>query len=481
VEDLRRDFYQEGLSQTKNLANEVGSFLLEKNVLALNKAIIEVAQAEDLLSVAILDHQNKIVVPSDSEMVHETMPLLEDISHTETIEGVSIQHGTSSHGTETVAFLADVSFSGVQIGTAYVTLSGQSLQDSTSRYKTRFIFGLVSSLLFLAAILVTKDSLSRRKAKQKIAESRDLMKMGPYLLQKKVAQGGMAELFVASYERQAGFKKIVAVKRVLPHLADNPEFISMFTREARLAALLQHPNVVQTFDFGEIQNTFFISMEYIRGKNLAQIMAKLKKGLTVDMGVFIASNVAGGLNYSHSKKDEKSGKPLEIVHRDISPQNILISFQGEVKISDFGISKAASEVTLTDVGVIKGKLAYLAPEQALGLVADHRSDIYSLGVVFYEMISGQRLHKFATDIQAIRDIPEEEISPIKDVNPEVPEELNRIIMRCLEKKPELRYQSAQELMNDLVVFKQSLSITYDNTFLANFMAKHFKDEQDGFD
>jgi serine/threonine protein kinase len=181
-----------------------------------------------------------------------------------------------------------------------------------------------------------------------------------------------------------------------------------------------------------------------------------------------------GLEYSHSKKDDKSGEALNIVHRDISPQNILISCQGEVKISDFGISKTSSEPSLTHSGVIKGKLAYLSPEQALGQTVNHQADLYALGIVFYEMLSGKRLYKFTSDIEAIRSIPAREIPPITDCRQDVPDALNHIIMKCLEKDKRLRYQSAGELLQDLTALRQDLTNRYGRVNLSDFMRKQFQ-------
>jgi serine/threonine protein kinase len=302
------------------------------------------------------------------------------------------------------------------------------------------------------------------------------VKMGPYTLENRLATGGMAELFVASYERQDGFRRTVAVKRVLPHLADKQEFIKMFIREARLAALLRHPNVVQVSDFGKFANTYFLAMEYIRGKNLAEFTAAVKK-LPIDQAIFIVTSVAMGLQYSHSKKDDKSGEPLAIVHRDISPQNILVSFEGEVKISDYGISKAASEITLTQDGVVKGKLSYLAPEQALGETVDHQADIYALGIVFYEILSGKKMHRFTNAMEALRQISEKKIRPIGELRSDIPDELNRIVMKCLEKDKASRYQNAQELLDDLMAFRNSRNLTYDSTMLSKFMKRHFRQEK----
>jgi len=290
-----------------------------------------------------------------------------------------------------------------------------------------------------------------------------------------VARGGMAELFLADYVREDGFRRKVAIKRIRPHLAENPDFIKMFTREARLAALLQHPNIVQIFDYGNIESAYFIAMEYIDGKNLGEILATFEQGLPVDHGVFIISEICKGLDYSHTKRDDNTGEPLDIVHRDISPQNMLISYQGEVKISDFGISKARSEPSLTQAGVIKGKMAYLSPEQALGGPVDHRTDIYALGLVFYETLTGKRVYRFSSDIEAIRAIPKMEIDPLNHAMPQIPIELNRIVMKCLEKEQDLRYQNASALYADLGAMRRELKITFDASDLGEFMNKNFKE------
>jgi len=392
------------------------------------------------------------------------------------VDGVSIEEGVSANEQKTIGFSKDVTFSGVRIGKAYLMFSKSRLHASATKYGTLYVLGVVSCLLVLLAILVALDRLSAAKALKAEKNLQGLSKIGPYTLEKKLAIGGMAELFVASYDRQDGFQKTVAVKRVLPQFAGNPEFVAMFIREARLAALLGHPNVVQVMDFGKIENTYFLAMEYVRGKNLAEIMAALEKSLSIDQAVFIVSRVAMGLQYSHSKKDEKSGKPLAIVHRDISPQNILVSFLGEVKISDYGISKAISETTLTRAGVIKGKLCYMSPEQILGEPIDLQTDIYSLGVVFYEMLSGERLYQVTGELEAAKTIPEMKVQPIKELNPDVPDELNRIVMKCLEKDKASRYQNGQELVDDLIAFRDSASMPYDSTVLSEFMKRHFRED-----
>ncbi len=474
VKGLKDDFYQVGLERTHNLVAQIGPSLLENDVLSLNMAIGELESSAGLIFCAIVDHQDKIVAHTDARLVNRTLPSLRHESYQGTIEGVSVEEGVSVKNEKTVRFSAPVVYSGVRIGKVYLALSAADLHASLSRYRTVFVFGVVFGLVLLLAILVTMDRLSMARALKAQKAMEGMTRMGPYLLEKKVAQGGMAELFVAGYERQDGFRKTVAVKRVLPHLAENSDFVNMFIREARLAALLQHPNVVQVLDFGKIANVYFIAMEYVRGKNLGEVMAKLQDQMTVDQAVFIASQVAMGLEYSHSKKDHKSGEALNIVHRDISPQNILISFQGEVKISDFGISKTSSEPSLTHSGVIKGKLAYLSPEQALGQTVNHQADLYALGIVFYEMLSGKRLYKFTSDIEAIRSIPEREIPPITDCRQDVPDALNHIIMKCLEKDKRLRYQSAGELLQDMTALRQDLTQRYDRVNLSDFMRKQFQ-------
>jgi serine/threonine protein kinase len=325
-----------------------------------------------------------------------------------------------------------------------------------------------AGILFLVERTLKNRRLAREKAMQ------GMTRIGPYLLRRLIARGGMAELYLADYLREDGFRKTVAVKKVLPHLADNRDFIDMFIREARLAALLQHPNVVQIADFGKIQNAYFIAMEYVHGKNLAEIMGFLKKGLAVEMAVFLILKVSNGLHYSHARKDDRTGKPLSIIHRDISPQNILISMNGEVKLSDFGISKATSEPSLTQAGVIKGKLSYLSPEQAMGQELNHQVDIYALGLVFYEILTGSRLYRFTSDLEAIRTIPQMTIAPIITKRPDIPQKLNDIVMKCLEKSTVKRYQTAQELHADLSQLKNHLGMTYDASDLALFMRTNFE-------
>ncbi len=274
---------------------------------------------------------------------------------------------------------------------------------------------------------------------------------GPYRLLERVAAGGMAEVFRAKRTGVEGFEKVLAVKRILPHLSDNKEFVEMFIDEAKMVAGLAHPNIVQIFDLGRIEKTYFIAMEYVQGKDLRTILKRAKeKGsrIPLDLSVLVISRVCSALEYAHRNKDE-AGRPLKIVHRDISPQNILISFEGEVKLTDFGIAKATSKASTTDRGALRGKLLYMSPEQASGAPMDRRSDVFSLGVVFYEMITDSKPFLGASEKGILEMVRECRIEPPRARNPRVPETLERLVMKALEKNPEQRYQDASEMYRDL--------------------------------
>lgn len=443
--------------------------LLENDVLALTRETADFSKGAQVLFTAILNHENRIVAHSNDALFNQPYTPLNGREPVETPADTTVEKGRLPDGTLALSFAQGIRFGGVQIGTAIHAVPYSLFRDAQRRFQ------LYQVLLFLfwsiagGAVALVVNHSRKRQATRRLQVSADGNQIGPYRLKEKIAQGGMAQLFVADYEREDGFKRQMAIKMVLPHLAENQDFIKMFIREARLAALLQHPNIVQIFDFGKIQNTYFIAMEYIHGVNLGQIISRLQAPMPTDMAVFIIMCVSLGLDYSHSRKDDESGLALGIVHRDISPQNILISHQGEVKISDFGISKATTEPSFTQAGVIKGKLAYLAPEQALGQAVDHRADIYALGLVFYEILTGKRLYQFDSDIEAIRTIPEMEIPPLKSVRPELAEALSRVVMKCLAKNKAERYADALVLYNDLAQLKVDLQMPYDTSNLARFM------------
>jgi serine/threonine protein kinase len=271
---------------------------------------------------------------------------------------------------------------------------------------------------------------------------------GKYLLFDKIGTGGMAEVFLAKQSGLKGFEKIVAIKRILPHLTQDPEFIGMFINEAKLAALLTHQNIVQIFDLGHVENAYYIAMEYVMGKDLRTVFQRAKslnQPLSVGQALLIIAKVCSGLDYAHRKKDLE-GQDLNVVHRDISPQNILVSYEGEVKLVDFGIAKAASQSSETRTGFLKGKLSYMAPEQAWGKPVDRRTDIFAVGIVLYEMLTGHKLFKGDNDFNTLEKIREAKVEPPPTkLNAQIAPELEAIILKTLAREPEDRFQSAAEL------------------------------------
>lgn len=469
------DFYRQGTSAAADLATKSGPFVLEKDILALNVELRELEQMKNVNFAAILDHENVILAKTGSEIMERKFDPLKNKIPVATTDDTVIIAENSTDKAKVISFLKNITFSSVEIGKVYIALSTDDFYHSLNRTKNLYLSGIFLFTILIFGVMFSLDRATRARILKTKQELESMTRLGPYVLKEKVAQGGMAELFLADYVRGGGFRKKAAIKRILPHLAENKDFINMFTREARVAALLQHPNVVQIFDYGKIEKAYFIAMEFIDGKNLGEILSSLEQGLPADHAIFIIAETCKGLNYSHTRHDDETREPLNIVHRDISPQNILISYQGEVKITDFGISKASSEPSLTQAGVIKGKLAYLSPEQVLGKPVDHRADIYALGLVFHEMLTGKRVYQFDNDFEAIRAIPKMEIEPLTNLAPEVPEELNRIVMKCLEKEQEQRYQSASALYTELAAFKREYKMPFDASDMIVFMKKHFKE------
>ncbi len=275
---------------------------------------------------------------------------------------------------------------------------------------------------------------------------------GQYEILERIASGGMAELYKAKRTGVEGFQKIVAIKKILPHLADDEEFITMFADEAKLAAQLNHPNIIHIYDLGKIQaGGYFIAMEYVDGRDLRAIQKsgrELGAPLPVPLAVYIASKVASALDYAHRRRDAE-GHDLNIVHRDVSPQNILISYEGDIKLCDFGIAKATSKASQTQSGALKGKLQYMSPEQAWAKPIDRRSDLFSLGVVLHELLTGDRLFRGDTDIQVLEKVRSAEVAAPSRANPEVPKNLDGVVLRCLARDPEERYANASDLLRDL--------------------------------
>jgi eukaryotic-like serine/threonine-protein kinase len=272
-----------------------------------------------------------------------------------------------------------------------------------------------------------------------------------YRVLEKIASGGMAEVFRAESAGLEGFKKTVAIKRVLPHLSEKKQFIGMFLDEARLSAHLSHSNCVQVFDIGVGDNTYFIVMEFVDGADLKAIIEQSRKTgqpLQYEIAAMICVRICEGLAYAHELKDGRN-KTLGIVHRDMSPPNVLITRHGEVKIVDFGLAKANSQLEHSEPGIIKGKFSYLSPEAALGQTIDHRTDIFAVGIILWEMLAGRRLFQGESDLETVRQVQAARVPDIKQFNPYVTPELERVLARALARDPLQRYQRARDLGQDL--------------------------------
>jgi serine/threonine-protein kinase len=299
--------------------------------------------------------------------------------------------------------------------------------------------------------------------------------LGPYQLVAQLAVGGMAEIYSAKTAGVGGFEKLVALKVIHPNYSEDPDFVQMLVDEAKLAVHLQHANIVQTFDLGrvgtETGEQYYIAMELIDGVDLYQLLRRSSEkdmDFPFEVAAFIAEEAAQGLDYAHRKRDER-GRPLEIVHRDISPQNILCSFDGEVKIVDFGIAKAARRAKQTAAGVIKGKYYYMSPEQAWGDPIDHRTDIFSTGILLYEMLVGQMLY-LEEDMDVLLDKVRKANIPKPSVTrKDVPVQLENLVMKALAKRPQDRFQSAAELAAALSRFVRVRAPDFNRGKLATWV------------
>jgi serine/threonine-protein kinase len=284
-----------------------------------------------------------------------------------------------------------------------------------------------------------------------------------YRILEKLDSGGMAEIYRGEAESLQGFKKQVAIKRILPHLTKNQKFVAMFLDEARLSLYLNHANIVHVFDIGRSGSTYFIVMEYVDGLNLRALSESIKrqnKRLDLARSLYIMMEVCKGLGYAHDMTGPDD-KPLGIVHRDVSPPNILLSKMGEIKLVDFGLAKAASQLEQTDPGVVKGKFSYLSPEAASGLEVDYRTDIFACGILLFEMLTGRRLFYGETDYQTVELVRQARVPSLPALNPEVPPELDGIVQRALARDPEQRFQHAYEMQDSLAqfLFSRSLKVT----------------------
>lgn len=304
-------------------------------------------------------------------------------------------------------------------------------------------------------------------------------RLGKYTLLRSLGTGGMGELFLARHDGPEGFSKKVAVKRLLPHLAQDLTFVDMFLNEARLAAHLSHPNVVQIFELGQEADTYFIAMEYLDGKSLGALHARLRTQalrFPEPIAARICADALRGLEYAHTFSDE-SGRLLKIVHRDISPDNLLVAFSGVTKVVDFGIAKAVNAVSGTQTGIRKGKASYMAPEQILGGAVDGRADVYSMGVVLYELLTGTRPITGDSPASLADKVLREKPRPPCELTEGVSPVLSEIAMSALAKTPGDRFQAAKEMAGELERFLLARGQVVSQGEVSELMTRHFDREE----
>lgn len=305
-------------------------------------------------------------------------------------------------------------------------------------------------------------------------------RFGPYLLLDRINVGGMAEVFRAKASGAAGFERIVALKRILPSVSSDPDFVDMFVDEAKIAVQLLHANVAQTYDLGQVDGQFYIALEYVSGVDLRTLWSRARKRkrlLPVPISLYIMQKVCEGLEFAHSKTDAQ-GAELGLVHRDISPHNILCSFEGGVKIIDFGIAKVANKVSKTQAGALKGKFGYMSPEQIRGYELDGRSDIFACGTVLYELLVGRRCFTGDSDFSILEKIRDGEFDRPQVANPALPAELEQIILRALETEPEARYARAGDMARDIGAYMYASGQAFGQSELQTYMLRYFTAEHE---
>jgi len=299
-------------------------------------------------------------------------------------------------------------------------------------------------------------------------------RFGRYLLLDRLSTGGMAEVFLAKSSGLQGFEKVVAIKRILPSVSEDSDFTTMFVDEARISANLNHVNIAQIFEFGQVEGQYYIAMEYIPGKDLRAIQAHLSdtgRVLEVRVALHIAARLCQAIDYAHRQKNAE-GQSMEIIHRDVSPPNVLVAYEGAVKLIDFGIAKALTRSRSTATGMLKGKLGYLSPEQAEGHELDGRSDIFALGTVLWELLTGVRLFHEATDMATLLKVRRAEVPPPSELNSEITAGLDAVVLKAVAREPEKRFQRA-ELFYEALERVTQQGLGFSAVQLGRFMAGTF--------
>lgn len=303
-------------------------------------------------------------------------------------------------------------------------------------------------------------------------------RFGKYILLDRINVGGMAEVFRGKSFGVEGFTRLVAIKRILPNISKDEDFIEMFVDEAKLTVQLQHANVVQVFDLGKADDRYYIAMEYVSGGDLRTVWDRARKRnrlLPIAMSCYLVMKCCEGLDYAHRKKDEL-GKDIGLVHRDVSPQNLLVSYEGEVKVVDFGIALARHKVSKSQAGVLKGKFGYMSPEQVRGVELDHRSDIFACGIMLWELLVGDRLFLGESDFSTLEKVRNVEMVPPTHFNKNLSPQVERIVMKALAKNRDDRYRYASEMAEDLQRFLFASNQPFARTDLSRYMHQHFAEE-----
>ncbi len=305
-------------------------------------------------------------------------------------------------------------------------------------------------------------------------------RLGRYHLVERIAYGGMAEIFRGFTHDKDGFRKDVAIKKLLPHYVEDKQFIDMLTDEFKLVSHLRHPNICEVFELSELEDTLLIAMEYVDGKDLRSVVEKARQknlALQFDDIAYVLARSLDGMHHAHIARDE-TGAPLRIVHRDFSPSNILVGYDGTVKICDFGIAKATHNRVQTKTGIIKGKVKYMSPEQAFGRKLDWRSDIFSAGSVLYELCTGSSPFTAPNEIDLIFAVRDAQPAPSRDINPHIPPDLAQIIERSMTRSRSGRYQTSLEFRDALLAFLRRFNPRYRRTKLSRFLKRIWAGEID---
>ncbi len=303
---------------------------------------------------------------------------------------------------------------------------------------------------------------------------------GKYVLLQRINVGGMAEVFKARVAAEGHQGRLLAIKRILPAIAADQDFISMFIDEAKISVQLDHPNIARSYELGRSNDLYYIAMEYVAGRDLRTLFERRRrKGEVVPpaLAAYVMSRVAEGLDYAHHRKDA-DGRDLQIIHRDVSPQNVLISYDGEVKIIDFGIAKAANKILKTQAGVLKGKFGYMSPEQVRGLDLDRRSDVFSAGIILHELLAGERLFVGSSDYSVLEKVRNAVAAPVRQTRPRVSQELDDICSRALALNRDDRHQYAGELAAHLALYLERQPKPFLKEDLARYMRENFAEEME---